>query len=115
MKPDSNLEFRATRSVALALFLAVLTGATGCTAMYPQTAAQNYAPLYYEGGYNSLTPQQKMHLEDHLSQSEQPGVAHDRASSRRPRPSDARHLHAPHRAPRTSDRASFLAESRHLN
>ncbi len=67
MKPDGISKFRATRSVALALFLAVLTGATGCTAMYPQTAAQNYAPLYYEGGYNSLTPQQKMHLEDHLS------------------------------------------------
>lgn len=67
MKPDGPRKIRASRPLALALLLAVVTGATGCTAMYPQTAAQNYAPFYYEGGYNSLTPQQKMRLEDHLS------------------------------------------------
>jgi hypothetical protein len=35
--------------------------------MVPQYAAQQYAPSYYEGGYNTLTPQQKFQLEDHLS------------------------------------------------
>ncbi|MGH7780558.1 MAG: hypothetical protein ACREQR_12090 [Candidatus Binataceae bacterium] len=67
MKRKQNRNLRATRCLALALFFAILTGAAGCTAMYPQTAAQNYAPLYYEGGYNSLSAQQKMHLEDHLT------------------------------------------------
>ncbi|HVA77133.1 MAG TPA: hypothetical protein VNF27_04520 [Candidatus Binataceae bacterium] len=67
MKLERNRKFRATPWIALALFIAILTGASGCTAMYPQTAAQNYAPMYYEGGYNSLSAQQKMHLEDHLS------------------------------------------------
>ena len=33
----------------------------------PQYAAQQYAPSYYEGGYNTLTPQQKFQLEDHLA------------------------------------------------
>jgi hypothetical protein len=67
MKPNGNKKSRATRWIVLALLFAVLTGASGCTAMFPQTAAQNYAPLYYEGGYSSLTPQQKMHFEDHLA------------------------------------------------
>ena len=40
---------------------------SGCTNMAPQYAAQQYAPSYYEGGYNTLTPQQKFQLEDHLS------------------------------------------------
>jgi hypothetical protein len=39
----------------------------GCTAMQPQYAAQQAAPSYYEGNYNSLTPQQKFQLEDHLA------------------------------------------------
>lgn len=67
MKRNGNRKSHAARWIAIALLLAAVFGAAGCTAMYPQTAAQNYAPLYYEGGYNSLTPQQKMHLEDHLS------------------------------------------------
>ncbi len=52
----------AAISVALAL-----SGLQGCTNMAPQYAAQQYAPSYYEGGYNTLTPQQKFQLEDHLS------------------------------------------------
>jgi hypothetical protein len=69
MKPEIkvNQKSRRTRLTAIALGLAMITGAGGCTAMYPQTAAQNYAPLYYEGGYNSLSPQQKMQLENHLA------------------------------------------------
>jgi hypothetical protein len=40
---------------------------SGCTNMMPQYAAQQYAPSYYESSYNTLTPQQKFQLEDHLS------------------------------------------------
>jgi hypothetical protein len=56
----------ATLLAAIALAL-LLPGLQGCTAMAPQYAAQNYAPSYYEGGYNTLTPQQKFQLEDHLA------------------------------------------------
>jgi hypothetical protein len=45
----------------------VLSCISGCTAMAPQYAAQQYAPSYYESNYNTLTPQQKFQLEDHLS------------------------------------------------
>jgi hypothetical protein len=51
-------------AVTLALAIAALQG---CTDMAPQYAAQNYAPSYYEGGYSTLTPQQKFQLEDHLA------------------------------------------------
>jgi hypothetical protein len=64
-------------TIAISRFAAVLFAAIGvalalsciqgCTAMAPQYAAQQYAPSYYEGGYNTLTPQQKFQLEDHLS------------------------------------------------
>ncbi len=56
----------ATLLVAIALAL-LLSGLPGCTDMAPQYAARNYAPSYYEGGYNTLTPQQKFQLEDHLA------------------------------------------------
>jgi hypothetical protein len=56
----------ATLLAAITLAL-VLSGLAGCTNMMPQYAAQNYAPSYYEGGYNTLTPQQKFQLEDHLT------------------------------------------------
>jgi hypothetical protein len=52
----------AALGVALAL-----SSIAGCTAMAPQYAAQQYAPSYYESNYNTLTPQQKFQLEDHLS------------------------------------------------
>jgi hypothetical protein len=51
-------------AIGVALALSCIQG---CTAMAPQYAAQQYAPSYYEGGYNTLTPQQKFQLEDHLS------------------------------------------------
>jgi hypothetical protein len=64
-------------SIARPRFAAVLFGVigvalalsclAGCSNMAPQYAAQQYAPSYYEGGYNTLTPQQKFQLEDHLS------------------------------------------------
>ncbi|MFZ0676978.1 hypothetical protein [Candidatus Binatus sp.] len=57
---------RATLGAAIAIAF-LFSGLPGCTDMAPQYAAQNYAPSYYEGGYNTLTPQQKFQLEDHLS------------------------------------------------
>jgi hypothetical protein len=58
--------YPATLLAAIALAL-MLSGLPGCTDMAPQYAARNYAPSYYEGGYNTLTPQQKFQLEDHLA------------------------------------------------
>ena len=58
--------YPATLLAAIALAL-LLSGLPGCTDMAPQYAARNYAPSYYEGGYNTLTPQQKFQLEDHLA------------------------------------------------
>src|SRR5271169_6619871 len=58
--------FAAVLFAALGVALA-LSCLSGCTNMDPQYAAQQYAPSYYEGGYNTLTPQQKFQLEDHLS------------------------------------------------
>ena len=51
-------------AISIALALSCLAG---CSNMAPQYAAQQYAPSYYEGSYNTLTPQQKFQLEDHLS------------------------------------------------
>ena len=62
MKPATVASLLA--AIALALAMSALPG---CTAMAPQYAAQQYAPSYYEGGYSTLTPQQKFQLEDHLS------------------------------------------------
>ena len=42
-------------------------GLAGCTAFDPQGAAQNSAPNYYNQDYSSLSADQKMKLEDHLS------------------------------------------------
>ncbi len=53
--------------LAAAALAILMEGLQGCTNMAPQYAAQNYAPSYYEGGYSTLTPQQKFQLEDHLS------------------------------------------------
>ena len=56
----------ATMLAAIMLAL-VLPALPGCTNMAPQFAAQQYAASYYEGGYSTLTPQQKFQLEDHLA------------------------------------------------
>jgi phosphoglucomutase len=46
----------------------MVAGATaGCTAYDPQGAAQQYAPSYYNQSYDQLSAEQKMQLEDHLS------------------------------------------------
>jgi hypothetical protein len=56
------------QAMAVAVTLTVLSAIlAGCTAFNPQGAAQQYAPSYYNQPYSSLTPQQKMQLEDHLA------------------------------------------------
>ena len=44
-----------------------ITTVAGCAAFDPQGTAQQYAPNYYNAPYSSLSPQQKMQLEDHLA------------------------------------------------
>jgi hypothetical protein len=51
-------------SAAVSLFGSALAG---CAAFDPQGTAQQAAPSYYNAPYSSLTPEQKMHLEDHLA------------------------------------------------
>jgi uncharacterized protein HemX len=60
----------AFRRVVAALVITIVlgTGLAGCAAFNPQGAAQQAAPSYYNNqDYASLTPQQKMQLEDHIS------------------------------------------------
>ena len=56
------------RLVFALIVLAALLLAQGCTAFNPQGAAIQQAPTYYNGEqYSQLSPEQKMQLEDHLS------------------------------------------------
>jgi len=56
------------RLVFALLVLAALLIIQGCTAFNPQGAAIQQAPNYYNGEqYSQLSPEQKMQLEDHLS------------------------------------------------
>ncbi|MGO9605610.1 MAG: hypothetical protein ACLQAT_19850 [Candidatus Binataceae bacterium] len=61
------LAYEAAMLLAAVSLAIALSGLQGCTAMAPQYAAQQNAPSYYEGGYGTLTPQQKFQLEDHLA------------------------------------------------
>ncbi len=54
----------ATRCAVAALAIGTMAG---CAAFDPQGSAQQYAPNYYNASYASLSPQQKMQLEDHLA------------------------------------------------
>lgn len=58
---------RGRRLAGCAATLMVAGAAAGCTAYDPQGAAQQYAPSYYKQSYDQLSAQQKMQLEDHLS------------------------------------------------
>jgi len=62
----SSMNYRKSLAVG---WMGIVLGGTvaGCTAFNPQGAAQQYAPNYYNAPYSSLTPQQKMQLEDHLA------------------------------------------------
>ncbi|MGB0060543.1 hypothetical protein [Candidatus Binatus sp.] len=56
------------RLVFALIVLAALLMVQGCTAFNPQGAAIAQAPTYYDGEqYSQLSPEQKMQLEDHLS------------------------------------------------
>jgi len=44
-----------------------MSSIAGCAAYDPQGSAQQYAPSYYNAPYSSLSPEQKMQLEDHLA------------------------------------------------
>ncbi len=62
----STINYR--KAIAVGTTGIVLSGTlAGCAAFNPQGAAQQYAPSYYNAPYSSLTPQQKMQLEDHLA------------------------------------------------
>jgi hypothetical protein len=54
-------------AAAGAVMITLASTLAGCTAFNPQGAAQQSAPSYYDAPYSSLTPQQKMQLEDHLA------------------------------------------------
>src|SRR5580704_15619428 len=67
---ENRLKSRVSsrRSIATAATVMMVSAFVGgCTAFDPQGAAQQYAPSYYNEPYSSLTPQQKMQLEDHLA------------------------------------------------
>jgi hypothetical protein len=51
----------------LAILMILGSAIAGCSAFDPQGAAQQWAPNYYNQDYASLSTQQKMQLEDHLS------------------------------------------------
>jgi hypothetical protein len=54
--------------VVFLLGIAAILALGGCTAFDPQSAAIQATPSYYDGQqYSSLSPQQKMQLEDHLA------------------------------------------------
>jgi|SRR5208283_3923593 len=62
----STINYR--KAIAVGTTAIVLSGTlAGCAAFNPQGTAQQYAPSYYNAPYSSLSPQQKMQLEDHLA------------------------------------------------
>jgi hypothetical protein len=62
----SGMRWRRTVGIgaAVSLFGSALAG---CAAFDPQGTAQQYSPSYYNAPYSSLSPEQKMQLEDHLA------------------------------------------------
>ncbi|GEM_PF-3511742 len=63
--PNGVSRFR--RAAGLMVLAAVTATFAGCAAYDPQGTAQAYAPSYYNASYSSLSPEQKMQLEDHLA------------------------------------------------
>jgi hypothetical protein len=62
----AGVDWRGAAAIGATVW--VLAGTLGgCAAFDPQSTAQQYAPSYYNQPYSSLTPEQKMHLEDHLA------------------------------------------------
>ncbi len=58
---------KPTFAASYAAAVLAITTMAGCAAFDPQGTAQQYAPNYYNAPYSSLSPQQKMQLEDHLA------------------------------------------------
>jgi len=59
---------RLSAGIIRLLLAALIMGTlAGCAAYDPQGTAQQYAPSYYNESYAQLSPDQKMQLEDHLS------------------------------------------------
>jgi hypothetical protein len=56
---------RAIAGFAISMILG--SAIAGCAAYDPQGAAQQWAPNYYNQSYASLDAEQKMQLENHLS------------------------------------------------
>jgi hypothetical protein len=50
-----------------------MTLLTSCTATDPHTTAKQQAQEYYGRSYESLSPEEKMHLEDHISRQSNEG------------------------------------------
>lgn len=62
------IKMRWPAVLILLIGVVVILALGGCTAFYPQAAAEQATPSYYNGEqYSSLSPEQKMQLEDHLS------------------------------------------------
>ncbi len=68
MKTGFGSGMRWRRVVGMGAAVSVLGSAlAGCAAFDPQGTAQQYASSYYNAPYSSLSPEQKMNLEDHLA------------------------------------------------
>jgi hypothetical protein len=53
--------------ISYTVVVLAMSSIAGCAAYDPQGSAQQYAPSYYNAPYSSLSPEQKMQLEDHLA------------------------------------------------
>jgi len=63
-----RIEMRWPAVLIFLIGVAAILSLSSCAAFNPQGAAEQAAPTYYDGQqYSSLSPQQKMQLEDHLS------------------------------------------------
>jgi len=63
-----RIQMRWPAVLVFLIGVAAILSFGGCAAFNPQGAAQQATPSYYNGQqYSSLSPEQKMQLEDHLS------------------------------------------------
>jgi hypothetical protein len=66
IRSRAGVDWRGAAAIGATVWV-FASALAGCAAFDPQSTAQQYAPSYYNQPYNSLTPDQKMHLEDHLA------------------------------------------------
>ncbi|MFZ1887507.1 MAG: hypothetical protein WAU33_05705 [Candidatus Binataceae bacterium] len=63
-----RIQMRWPAVLVFLIGVAAILSLGGCAAFNPQGAAEQATPSYYNGQqYSSLSPDQKMQLEDHLS------------------------------------------------